>query len=186
VALLKRTRIPVVEFDVPPNDIASVRAQVREMAALLQERNRGEQLISDIDRRLAAIGPVDSMDRPRALVLNPNGYIAGPGTLVDEVFTRAGLDNVATHMDLGNSHEVSLETVASEGVDVLIVNANPDGPPARATELLHHPILAQLGPHTRIVVLPLRLWSCAGPGMVDAIEQLKAVADDIRARRAKR
>ena len=186
VALLKRTHVPVAEFDVPPNDIASVRTQIRQMAALLQERDRGEQLIDDIDRRLAAIGPVNSTGRPRALVLNPNGYIAGPGTLVDEVFTRAGLDNVAAHMDLGNYQQVPLEKLVNESVDVLIVNASSDGPPALATELLHHPILAQLGSHTHIVVLPSRLWSCAGPGVVDAIERLKAVADDIRSHRTSR
>jgi iron complex transport system substrate-binding protein len=183
VALLKRTHAPLVEFDIA-NTIEELRAQVRKMATLLQERERGEQLIHEIDRRLNAIGPVNASDRPRAIVLNPDSFTAGPGSLVDEAMTGAGLDNVAAHLQLGNYERVPLEMLINQNVDLLIVNARLDGPPALATELLHHPVLSQLGAHTRIVVLPSRFWNCPGPGFVEGVERLKAVADDIRAHKA--
>jgi iron complex transport system substrate-binding protein len=75
-----------------------------------------------------------------------------------------------------------LEAVVASGVDVLIVSASRDGPPALATEILRHPVLSALSDRTRVVVMPGRLWNCGGPAAVEAIGRLKRVADDARAR----
>ena len=183
VALLRQAHFPVVEFGIA-DSVAGVRTQIRRMAALLKVQARGEQLIDDIDRRLASIGPVVGEPRPTALVFNPNGFTVGPGTLADEIMQRAGLDNAAAHMTLGNYSEVPLELIATSAINLLIVNSSRDGPPSLATEILHHPVLARLGANTRIVVLPSRQWGCPGPAVVEAIERLKAVADDIRQRKS--
>ncbi len=189
VALLNRAGVPVVEFGIA-NNFTDFRAQARKMAALLGDIGRGEQLIRDIDHRLDAIGlepgAVNTIDRPTALVFNPNGFTDGSGTLVDEIMTRAGLDNLASHPDFANYDRVPLEVLAERAPDVLVVGESRDGPPALATELLKHPVIARLQPHTHIVVLPSRLWTCPGPASVDAIDILKAVADKVRAERTAR
>jgi iron complex transport system substrate-binding protein len=174
VALLKRTHFPLIELDVPRN-LDDVRAQIRQVAEAIGERERGEGAIADMDRRLASIVRPPPEKRLRALVLNPNGFTTGAGSLVDNIITAAGLTNLAAGMDLGNYARVPLETVAMSDPDVLILNARRDGPPSLATELLQHPILSSL-PHTRTVVLPSRLWTCGGPAAVDAIEQLSRIA----------
>ena len=94
VAMLKRVGIPVLEIGIPKS-LDDVRAQIREIAGLIGERERGESVVADMDRRLAALPHPPSSDRPRAVVLNPNGATVGKGTLVDEIMTRAGLTNVA-------------------------------------------------------------------------------------------
>jgi iron complex transport system substrate-binding protein len=182
-ALLKHTNIPVAEFGIT-NSFADLRAQTRRMASLLGEAAQGEQLIASIDNRLDAIGPPMETNRPTALVFNPNGFTDSAGTLIDEIMTRAGLDNIASHPDFANLGFVPLEVLVDKSPDVLIVSQNRDGPSSLATDLLKHPVLVRLQPHTHIVALPSQMWTCAGPAAVDATAQLKTIADEIRSHRA--
>jgi iron complex transport system substrate-binding protein len=178
VAMLKATRFPVTEFGVA-HDIADVRSGIRKMAALVGEPARGEDLVASFDGRLAEIGTSAPGRRPTALVFNANGFTVGAGTLVDDIMTRAGLDNVAAHMNLGNYSQLPLEIAVRSDVDILIISARRDGPPSLATALLDHPVLSKLGPKTHIVVLPTNLWSCGGPEVAEAIARLRAAARDV-------
>lgn len=178
VAMLKATRFPVTEFGVA-HDIADVRSGIRKMAALVGEPARGEALVASFDGRLAEIGTPAPGRRPTALVFNANGFTVGAGTLVDDIMARAGLDNVAAHMKLGNYSQLPLEIAVRSDVDILIISARRDGPPSLATALLDHPVLSKLGPKTHIVVLPTNLWSCGGPEVAEAIARLRAAAQDV-------
>jgi iron complex transport system substrate-binding protein len=185
VAMLKQTHFPLVEVGIP-GSVAEVRTQIRDMAKRLDAVARGEEIVGQMDAALAASAPTVSERRPTALVFNPNGFTAGAGTLVDDIITRAGLDNLAPRLKLGNVNRIPLELLVRSAPEVLIVASSRDGPPSLATELLQHPVLAHLGARTVVTVLPTRLWTCAGPAVVDAIAQLHAVADQVRARTASR
>jgi iron complex transport system substrate-binding protein len=171
VALLKRVGVPVREFGVPSN-LAEMRQQIRDMANLLGERQNGEELIAGIDARLAALANRPRTAQPRAIVLRPNGFTTGRGSLVDEILTTAGLTNLAAELGIDNYGQIALETVALGKADILILNTTPDGPPSLAHEILHHPVLARLGDRLKLVALPSKLWTCAGPAVIDAIELL--------------
>ena len=179
VAMLKQTRFRLVEFGIP-RSVADVERQIEEMAALLVEPARGEQLVDDMNRRLATLGAGSGSKRPTALVFNPNGFTVGAGTLADDILARAGLENIAAHMNLGAYTQIPLEILVRSDPDVLIVSASRNGPPSLATEMLQHPVLSELGSHTHVVVLPSRLWSCGGPEVVEAISRLRAAADAVR------
>lgn len=178
VAMLKATHFPVTEFTVA-RSIADVRSGIRKMAGLIGEPARGEALVASFDQRLASIGSSMPARRPTALVFNANGFTVGAGSLVDDIITRAGLDNVAARMNLGNYAQLPLETVVRSDVDVLIISARRDGPPSLATALLDHPVLSKLSPKTHIVVLPTNLWSCGSPEVAEAIARLHTVAEDV-------
>lgn len=182
VALLKQLRVPVTEFGIA-RSFAEVRQQIREAARLVGEPARGEALIADIDARLAAIPPATG-PRLRAAVLNPNGATVGRDTLVDEIITAAGLENVGARLGLENYGALPLETVVASGVDILIVSASRDGPPALATGMLRHPVIEKLGERIKVVGMPSRLWNCGGPESVEAIAFLRQAADDVRRARA--
>lgn len=184
VNMLRETGFHVVEFGIP-RDLADVRAEIRQMAGLIGEPARGEAMIAAMDLRLTQIGTSAETRRPTAVVFNPNGFTVGKGTLVDDIITRAGLDNIAARIDLGNYSQLSLETLVTSGVDVLILNEGRDGPPSLATEILRHPVLSKLGSSTRVVVLPSRLWTCGGPEVVEAIARLREVSDAVRSSRAR-
>jgi iron complex transport system substrate-binding protein len=179
VALLKRTGIPVLDLDVPRN-FSEIRAQYRQVGQVLGEEERAERIIAEIDRRLAAIPASPPGARPRAMVLNANAFTVGKGTLTDEIITLAGMEDLSATLGIDKYFQISLETVVRNAVDVLIVSAYRDGPPAMATEILRHPVLAKISDRTRIVVMPGRLWDCAGPGNIDAITLLNTVANEAR------
>ena len=181
VAMLKRVGIPVLEVGIPKN-LDDVRAQIREIAALIGEAGQGRKRhrrhgptprgAAAPRRRRTGRGPWCSIRTARP---------SGKETLVDEIMTRAGLTNVAAELGIDSYGQIPLEAVAANAVDILIVSASRDGPPALATEILRHPVLAALADRTRVVVMPGRLWNCGGPAVVEAIERLMQVAGEVRA-----
>lgn len=92
--------------------------------------------------------------------------------LVNELLERAGLVNLATRLGIDNYLQIPLEMVALQRTDVLILNGESNGAPSLATEALHHPIVAKLADRLKLVSMPSRLWTCAGPSVLDAVQLL--------------
>jgi iron complex transport system substrate-binding protein len=178
VALLKRAGMRVVDTDVP-RSFEDVRQQYREIAALLDEKERGEQIIAEMDSNLARLERDRPAVAPTAIVFHGDHDTYGRGSMIDVVMTRAGLENMAVRLGIGEFGQVPLEILAMNPVDVLIIGSHRDGP-ALATELLKHPVLSRLSDHTRVVVIPNRLWNCGGPALVEAVERLMRVAKEVR------
>ncbi|GBD48328.1 periplasmic binding protein [Methylopila sp. Yamaguchi] len=170
VSVLKRIGVPVVEADAP-RTLDQVKTEIRRVADAVGHSDRGEAMIAELERRLARPAPVRERSL-RAAVLRPNGFTAGPGSLSDELMRRAGLVNVAAELKLDNYGQLPLETILLAGVDLLIVDGDRPGPPALATEVLSHPILAKLGDRVRVVKIPPKLWTCYGPSIADAYDIL--------------
>jgi iron complex transport system substrate-binding protein len=97
----------------------------------------------------------------RALVWQPRGYTAGPGSLADAVLRAAGLTNIST------GRQVGLEALLRLRPDLLVLPA-PARFPSLATELLDHP--ATRGIPRRFI--PPALTICAGPWTADAAVML--------------
>lgn len=177
VSLLGRVGVTVREFGVPRN-LAEMKAQITEMADLLGEPTRGQALLEEVEQRLQALA-ARRVERPlRAVVLRPSGFTVGRGSLVDEILTRAGLVNIAAELGVESYGQIALETVALGRAEVLILNETPDGPPSLAHEILHHPVIDRLGARLKLVALPSRLWTCAGPSVLDAIEMLVRAVEE--------
>ena len=179
--MLKEIGAPVVQLDVPET-LAAVREQIREVAKLVGEPARGVALNARMDRDLDAISEDPRLPKLKAIILRPNGYTVGPGSLVDELLARAGLENMAARLDIGAYQQISLERVALLDADVLIANAETTGAPSLATEGLRHPVVEALSRKLRVVAVPARYWTCAGPAIVDAVRQLVEATSDIRAK----
>jgi iron complex transport system substrate-binding protein len=171
VQLLKRTGIKVVEFGAPQT-LEAVRQQIREFAAAIGEKERGEAMVAETDARLAELAAKARTPPLRAIVLRPNGFTVGKGSLVNELMQRAGLDNLAARLGIDNYLQIPLEAVALQQADVLILNGESGGAPSLATETLRHPIVRKLGERLKVVFMPPRLWTCAGPAIVDAVRLL--------------
>lgn len=168
VAFLRRIGRPVIDLEVPAT-LDEVREQISTLATALAVPERGQALIEEMDGRFAALKPPPEAARPKAIVLNPNGFTVGRGSLVDAMLSRAGLDNLAAELGLESYGQIPLETVILAGADMLIVDAEPDRPPALATELLRHPALLRLGRRIAIAAVPSRFWTCGGPRLAEAV-----------------
>jgi iron complex transport system substrate-binding protein len=158
LALLQEERIPILRVDLP-QDFAGIRQMTRTLAAALGAPQRGEALVASMDATLSAVPKPDG--HRRALVWEPRGFTAGPGSLMDAVLRAAGLANASDGRRLG------LEQLLRHPPDLLVVPAAPDYP-ALATDLLTNAVLAGL-PRRAI---PPALTICAGPFTAGAAAML--------------
>lgn len=184
VSLLKRLKVPVIELDVP-STMDGVRHQIAEVASLLGSEAAGARLIADFNAHLP--GKIDAdADRPTAIVLRAAGFMTGKGSLVDDILGHAGIKNLAAEGPLAGYAQPPLEMVVRAQPDLLILNSDDDTPASLAHDVLKHPALGQMGGTTTVVVLPTRLWTCAGPGVAEAVARLARVADDWRTQQRRR
>jgi iron complex transport system substrate-binding protein len=167
LAALRRLGLRVETFPIE-TDFDDVRANLRRMGALLGREARAEAAIAEMD---AALAPPPPGPRPRAALFYANGYSSGAGTLADAVLTAAGLANVAADRGMVGMGVLSLEALALEAPD-LIVLGQDYAAPARAQEILRHPALAALGAD-RVAVAD-NLWVCGGPQVARAVAALRS------------
>lgn len=178
-AMLRRVGMPVTEFGVPEN-IDAVRAQIRSFGDVIGEPQRAEAMVNTLDQDLAAISYPVNAPKLKAIILRPNGFTVGPGSLVDEILSRAGLENLAARLNIGSYEQIPLERIAMLNADILIVNSEHSDEASLATEGLKHPLISALSERTRVVALPSRLWTCAGPNLVEAVRVLQSATSDLR------
>lgn len=166
------------EQDYPALDLGYERSyrdivlNLRRTAAAIGQSERGEQVIADMERDLAAL------DRPGkgrvAAHYQRRGYLSGTGTLVDDLMKRAGLVNLAKKLDKAPLSQLSIEELVAAQPDFIIVESATDRITDQGTEMLHHPALRDI-PRIR---LPQAWTVCGSPSYVKAArslaEQLKA------------
>jgi len=172
VRFLQRLDVPLLELPVPTT-FEEVYRQIEQLAQALGQEERGRKLVEDMQRRLAALGPPPPGPRPLAAVYQPNGFLIGPGTLVHEVLTRAGLRNLATEAFQDHNGPLPVEMLLWHRPDLLILNHDEEAPVSLAHAILHHPALQQAFSEMHRVVIHPSLWTCGGPGLVEATEILR-------------
>ena len=150
------------------DSFASIRAQIRQVAAAVGHRERGEALIRAMERDLAAL------PRTRrggvAAYYQRRGYMTGTGTLVDELIRRAGLTNLAAKLGKPALAQVPLEQMIAAKPDWLIVESGSEKVVDQGTEMLQHPVLRSI-PRIRV---PQAWTVCGGPAYVEAARSIVA------------
>ncbi|MEP9365761.1 ABC transporter substrate-binding protein [Xanthobacter sp. VNH20] len=171
-AMLQHLGLPILELGVP-DSLEEAYAEIRTVAARIGEPARGEAMIAAMQRDFADLPPVPA--HPAAsIVLRPNGFTAGRGSIVDEILGRAGYENLAARLSTDRLGQLNLEEIVEAQPDLLVINGGGDAPPSLADELLHHPALAPFTADGRTLSLPTRLWTCAGPELAQAAQRLAA------------
>ena len=166
---LRRLRVRVETFAIP-NTVGESEAQVRRMARLVGHPARGEALVAQMERALAAAAPPPGAPRVPALLFEPGGFTTGPGTLSDALMRRAGLSNQAVAYGYTRSRDVELERVVADPPAVLL--AGEGRGPSRAERLLRHPALRATAGRMRRADYPARLSYCGGPVVIAAAAAL--------------
>ena len=168
-AFFRKAGVPVVQIGSAP-DLAGIRRVITETAAALNAEERGEALVASMDARLAAAETAATASRPSALYLTPGGVAAGPGTLVHELLTTAGLGNFQSQ---DGFQEIPLERLAYEVPDLFAAAffrsaaANRGGWSAS-----RHPVLRNRLETGKVIFLQAAWTSCPGWFVLDAVEAL--------------
>jgi iron complex transport system substrate-binding protein len=163
---LKRLHVPVQRFKVPKSIDESL-GQVRKLAKLIGHADRGEALVARIHAAVEAAKPAPGARRLTALIYQPNGFAAGPGTLVDEMMEHAGFDNVARRFGLKTWGNVGLERLLADPPQVLLVGVPGPGARSWADRVMTHPALRAVSGRMRQVRLPEKLLYCGGPVLIE-------------------
>lgn len=174
VDMLTRLGHPVAIFE-PENSIEDIRINLRKMGAALGREGRAEELIALMERELDAIAAALPATRPEVAFYYANGYSLGPGTLADEIATRAGLENIAPRLGLTASGVVPLEALILARPDVVVRSAGYRGH-ARAQEMLNHPALNHFLEPPRRDARSGPEWVCGTPLVAEAIRKLARAA----------
>ena len=161
----QRAGIPVVNIGWAGN-FQSIKTVTRNVAQELGEQMRGDAIVEDIDKRLAAIKP--RATKRKALYMTPSGTTAGTESFVHEVLTAAGLDNFQTQFGW---RDIPLERLAYEQPDI-IAAAFFDTDIETTWSAIRHPI-ARAQVKTQPAVQLKGSWmSCGAWFAMDAVEAL--------------
>ncbi len=153
-----------------PATVAASDAQVRQVAAALGAEAQGEAMVGEIERALGS-PPIlhGRVVRPSALLFLSGDLATGPGTLLDELLTRAGFSNAAVRYGLHFTGRVPIETIAAHPPDVIFA------PDAGRTAGLRRRVLARVGARTMEAGFPRDLINCGGPTIPRAMARLRAI-----------
>jgi iron complex transport system substrate-binding protein len=136
-------------------------------------------MIEDFDRRLAKATGQASGARPTAVAMQVNSLASGPGSLVDEVLTAGGFDNIARVAEsqgkLGPGGRLPLETLLLAPPDIIVLANSPADFRTVLGDNLRHPAFTRLAAGRPSVHLPMRTWLCGTPAIVEAVEKLAAL-----------
>jgi iron complex transport system substrate-binding protein len=171
-ARLIRFGVDVVTLDYAA-DFAGVKANIRRAAAALDRVERGERLVDEIDRRLAALA-ARGASGARALYFTPGGVTAGRKTMIDAIFAAAGVRNVAAEQGLDLWPTLSAETLILDPPPRIVAgffSANSER--INPWSAARHPALQRVLKATAAIELPADLLSCPGWHSVEAAERLR-------------
>jgi iron complex transport system substrate-binding protein len=176
-------RVTVETFP-PPRSIGEAKTEIMRAASLLQQEQRGQRLIADIDSALARAA-LASSQRPTlsVLAIQRRTFVSGQSTLISRVLQTARLDNAATRLGIESIGQVSLEALIKSAPDALVVEGLEAGAPDQSTAVLHHPVLARSYPPSRRIALPVAEVTCGGPSLPALIDRVTAGAGRLRADR---
>lgn len=141
-------------------------AQVRRIAKSINRVDAGEALVA---RMLASQGDArDNLPQdqaPSAIIWQNGGFVAGTGTLQDELLRRHGFRNASASFGLQSWGVLPLESLIRNPPQVIFMPVTPQGDADRELAS-RQKLLKHLGGKTRIVPFRDQLLFCGGPTVI--------------------
>jgi iron complex transport system substrate-binding protein len=169
--LLKRQGVNLALFPAA-DSVADTKAAIRRAARLFGHVGRGEALIAEIDRAMAAAAGRKAARAPSVLQLQRRAFVSGPDTLLGDLLGKLGADNAAARLGVKGVARSSLEAALKAKADALVLFDPSSRPADQGSAMLLHPALARAYPAGRRIVIPGRLLICGGPALPEAIAAL--------------
>lgn len=166
-AALARAGVRVETFGVPAT-LEESRTQVMAVARAIGREPQGVALIARIDKSTQPQTGTKS-----AIIWQTGGFVAGGGTIQDEMLARAGFRNASATYGLKQWDVLPLETLLRNPPDLIFTPVSARGDDARSLALRQR-ILRHLEGRTRIVAFPDKLLFCGGPTVISAMQVLRS------------
>ena len=160
------------------------REQIRTIAKAIDRVEAGEKLVARIEDAIkplhwVGLGPVSRTpairtgptpnpspkgkgDQVTAIIWQNGGFVAGAGTLQDELLSVHGFTNASATYGLTSWDILPLETLIRNPPDIIFMPVSAKGDDARALAARRQ-LLRHVGGKTRIVNFPDKLLFCGGP-----------------------
>lgn len=121
---------------------------IRLLAYLYGEEERGEALVAEVEGQLAridaAVARASGGPHPRVLFLQNNAYVSGTGSTGDGIIARAGGINVAAEAGIAGTKQISLESVIAMRPDLIVLSGTPESNPQGFAQVMANPALADV------------------------------------------
>ncbi len=153
------------------NTLDEVPFRIEEIATLLQRPDEGRRLIDDYNDRMAQIE--QSLPPLKVIVVAANLYVAGAGTIPDQLLTRMGLVNVASTKITNGWAYITLEQLIAWQPDYIILQKDSVNRASRAEQVFDHNALTVLLQDSQRINVPARYWICGGPEIAQAGELIQ-------------
>jgi iron complex transport system substrate-binding protein len=147
------------------NNIEASKQHVREIAEAIGRDEAGEKLNADIDAALPNLP--HSKAAISALIWQSDGFVAGEGTLQDDLLHRTGFHNMSRDYGLKNWDHLPLEKMLIKPPKIVFMPQSASGDDGRAL-YARRQVLRHLKGQTRIVSFPDQLLFCGGPTIIAA------------------
>ncbi len=174
-AALVQAGVKLKTFGVPATVDENI-AQVRDIALAIDRRAQGEVLIAQI---IAAASQMPSRGQS-AIIWQSSGFVAGKGTLQDELLSRAGYRNASAVYGLKQWEQLPLETLIRNPPDVIFMPFNATSAAAQndtaRESLARQKLLRHLGGRTQAAGFPDKLLFCGGPTILEVMRVLGEVS----------
>lgn len=180
--LYRNLGIPVVVID-GPRSIDQVKEDVRIIAAAVGEKERGENVISQMEQGLSEI---DSRlaegkgKKPVVYLVSQMTRYGGPGSMFNELLTRARIDNAIALAGGVNGQATSPELIIKTDPDMLFVStdraSDTTGAARYRDDFLASPAIASMRAAGHIVPVEDRYIYSASQNCVWAIKGLANAA----------
>ena len=169
-SMLAGLKIPVVNVALV-TDIATARAQILSVAALLGHPDRGAEMVRALDAARARLAAVARSFARTALVVERGGYVEGPQSLVATLLAEAGF-RPPVGAPPGYGGYMSLENLLVTRPDVLVLKDPPLQAEDQGALFFTHPAISALYPPERRVAVSTRYTLCGGPALIEALDYL--------------
>ena len=151
-------------------DLATARAQIAEVAAVLGHPERGQRMLAELDAARARLAAAPKPPLATALLFGRGGYTAGEKSLAAALLAEAGLEP-PPGAPRGYGGFVPLERMLVLAPDAIVLDSLPSAQD-QGSYNLSHPALAALYPPARRLILPTRYTLCGGPALIAALDYL--------------
>ena len=174
--------IPVVVID-GPRSIQQVKDDVRIIAAAVDEKERGENVVRKMDAQLQEIDDrlaQETGKRPVVYLVSQMTRYGGPGSMFNELLTRARADNAIALAGGVNGQATSTELIVKTDPDMLFVStdraSDTTGASKYRDDFLANPAIANMRAAKHIVPVADRYIYSSTQNCVWAVKGLANAA----------